>query len=133
MKTINRVGFAQVTHKIIASLIAVIFVAGCANTPATPESVKQMAVSKTALNNAISAGGNEFAPLQTKSAMEKMNGAERAMEKKNYVLAQRLAEQAQADATLAEATAHAAKAQQAADEVRESNRVLRNEMYRNSK
>ncbi len=109
------------------TVAAAIFMAGCASTPAP---VEQMAVSRAAVNAASSAGANEFAPLQLKSAMEKMGGAEHAMTEKNYVQARQLAEQAQADAQLAEAKARSAKAQQAADAVNESSRVLRQEIDR---
>ncbi|OIO67585.1 MAG: hypothetical protein CO186_04080 [Zetaproteobacteria bacterium CG_4_9_14_3_um_filter_49_83] len=131
-KAIKRIAYTQVNHRIIASVITVIFVAGCASTPATPVSTEQMALSKAALSSAISAGANEYAPLQIKSSMEKIDGAEQAMQKKNYVLARQLAEEAQVDAKLAEATARAVKAQQATDEVQEGNRVLRQEINRNS-
>lgn len=131
MKAINRAGYTQMAHRIIVSIIAAVFVAGCASTPATPVSTEQMAVSRAALDSAISAGGNTFAPSQTTSAIEKMADAERAVEKKNYALAQQLAEQAEVDARLAEAMARAAKAQKAAAELRESDRVLRREIDRN--
>lgn len=106
---------------------AAIFVMGCASTPAPTE---QMAVSRAALSNATSAGGNEFAPLQIKSATEKMAAAERAMAGKDYARARQLAEQAQVDAQLAEAMARTAKAQKAADALKEDSRVLRQEINR---
>lgn len=109
---------------------AAIIMAGCASTPAPTE---QMAVSRVEVSNASSAGGNEYAPLQLKSAMEKMAGAERAMAEKNYDLARRLAEQAQVDAQLAGATARSAKAQKAADALQEDSRVLRQEIDRKTK
>lgn len=113
------------------TVAAVIFMAGCASAPpAIPAPTEQMAVSKAALNNASSAGGNEFAPIQFKSAMEKLEAAERAMGEKNYVRARQLAEQAQVDAELATAAARSAKAQKAADALQESNRVLRKEIDR---
>jgi len=118
-------------HRIGITVAAAIFMAGCAST--TPAPTEQMAVSKAAVSNASSAGGNEFAPLQFKSAMEKMDGAERAMGEKNYVRAKQLAEQAQVDAKLAEAAARSAKAQKAADAVKEDNRVLRQEIDRKTK
>jgi hypothetical protein len=62
--------------------------------------------------------------------MEKMDGAERAMAEKKYDQARQLAEQAQVDAQLAEATARSAKAQKAADAVQEDSRVLRQEIDR---
>jgi hypothetical protein len=99
----------------------------CATTPAPTE---QMAISRAAVNNATSAGGNEYAPIQLKSAMVKMDAAERAMTEKNYVHARQLAEQAQVDAQLAEATARSAKAQKAADALQEDTRILREEMQR---
>lgn len=112
------------------AVAAAIFMAGCASTPSVPAPTEQMAVSRAAVNNASSAGGNEFAPLQLKSAMEKMDGAERAMGEKNYARAKLLAEEALVDAKLAETTARAAKAKKAADALQEDNRVLRKELDR---
>jgi ABC-type uncharacterized transport system auxiliary subunit len=88
----------QMLHRIGLAAGAVIFMAGCASTPAP---TAQMAVSRAAVVEANSAGGGEFAPLQLKSATEKMADAERAMADENYVLARQLAEQAQVDAQLA--------------------------------
>ncbi|WP_258364289.1 DUF4398 domain-containing protein [Nitrosomonas sp. Nm84] len=104
-----------------------IFLVGCASTPAPTE---QIATSKTAIDTALSAGGNEFAPLQLKSAIDKMEGAKHAMGDKNYVLARQLAEEAQIDAQLAEAMARTNKAQKAAEALQESSRVLRQEIDR---
>lgn len=108
--------------------IAVLFaLAGCASMPAPTE---QMAVSRAAVSNASSVGGNEFAPLQLKAAMDKMDGAERAMLSKDYELARQLAEQAEVDAQLAGAMARSAKAKKAADALQEDSRVLRQEIER---
>ena len=114
---------------LIAGLIILLtaIVTGCASVPAPKE---QMAVSKTEIENALSNGGNEAAPLQLKSAMEKMNAAERAMVEKAYLQARRLAEQAQLDAKLAGAMARSAKAQKAVDALQDDRRVLRNELER---
>lgn len=123
-------------HKIGVTVAAAIFMAGCSSTPTTPSTsafsapTEQMAVSRAALKNASSTGGNEFAPVQFKSAMEKMEAAERAMGEKNYARARLLAEEVQVDAELAAAAARSAKAQKAADAVQEGNRVLRQEINR---
>ena len=85
------------------------------------------------MSAASSAGGNEAAPLLLKSAMDKMNAAERAMTEKKYEHARQLAEQAQVDAQLAEATARSVKAQNAADALQEDSRVLRQEIERKTK
>ncbi len=116
----------------VPTVIAVtaIFMVGCASIPAPTE---QLAVSKAAVTSATRSGGNEFAPLELKSAMEKMGAAERAMDAKDYPLAKRLAEQAQLDAKLAETKAGLAKAQKAVDDAQESNRVLREEIKRTTK
>ncbi|MGZ4957179.1 MAG: DUF4398 domain-containing protein, partial [Methylobacter sp.] len=104
-----------------------LFIVGCASIPAPTE---QMAVSKIAVSNAGTAGGNEFAPIQLRSAMDKMDAAERAMAEENYLQARQLAEQAQFDAQLASATARSAKAQNAVGAIQEDNRVLRQEIER---
>lgn len=108
-------------------ILSVLILTGCASVPAPKE---QMAVSKTEIENALSGGGNEAAPLQLKSAMDKMNAAERAMAEKEYLQARRLAEQAQLDAKLAGAMARSAKAQKAVDALQDDRRVLRNELER---
>lgn len=109
------------------AVTSAIFMASCASIPAPTE---QMAVSKAAVTNALSAGSNEFAPVQLKSAMEKMDAAERAMTERNYELARQLAEQAQIDAKLAGTMARSSKAQKAADALQEGSRVLRQEIDR---
>lgn len=111
------------------SVAAAIFITGCATVPAPTE---QMAVSKAAVIDAIDAGGNEFAPLPFKSAIEKMDAAEQAMAEKDYLRARQLAEQAQVDAQLAVATARSAKAQKTARELEEDNRARQQEIERNA-
>ena len=126
MKRIHSTRSHQKMHGFGA--VAAILIAGCAGAPPT----EQMAVSKVAVSNATSAGGNEFAPLPLRSAMEKMDAAEKAMTEEDYPLARQLSEEAQVDAQLAAATARAAKAQKAASALQEDNRVLRKEIDRNA-
>ncbi len=117
-RMMNRIGFAMA-----ASLL----MAGCASTQAP---VEQMALSRSAVSNAMSAGGNEYAPIQFKSANDKLDAAEKAMADKNYDLAKQLAEQAEVDAKVAGSMARSAKAQKAADALQEDIRVLRHEIER---
>lgn len=119
----------RMMHRLGLTAGVAVILAGCASTPAP---VEQMAVSRAAVAAASNSGANEFAPLPLKSAMDKMKGAEKAMMEKNYVLARKLAEQAQVDAQLATATANSAKAQNAADAVSEGRRVLKKEIDRKS-
>jgi Domain of unknown function (DUF4398) len=106
---------------------AVVAIAGCASVPPPTE---QMAVSKSAVANAVSAGGAEYAPVEMKLAQDKMDRARRAMEKEDYENARWLAEEAQADARLAEKKAQSAKAQKAAIVMQDDIRVLREEINR---
>jgi len=108
----------------------VVAIAGCASIPPPTE---QMAVSKSAIANAVSAGGSEYAPVEMRAAQEKMDRAQRAMQKEDYGDARWLAEEAQADARLAEKKAQSAKAQKAALVMQDDIRVLREEINRSSK
>lgn len=126
----SRISVYQWYRSVGAIIFAAVFVAGCAGVPPPKE---QMAVSKAAIANAVSAGGSEYAPLEMRSAQEKMDRANRAMEKEDYDTARSLAEQAQADARLAEKKAESAKAQKAASVMQEDNRVLREELARKNK
>src|SRR5450631_3525989 len=108
----------------------VVAITGCASVPPPTE---QMAVSKSAVANAVSAGGAEYAPVEMKLAQDKMDRARRAMEKEDYENARWLAEEAQADARLAEKKAQSAKAQKAAIVMQDDIRVLREEINRSSK
>ncbi len=119
----------QLRSRLAVIVAAAVFMTGCAS---TPPPTAQMAVSRAAITNANSAGANEFAPLQIKSANEKMAGAERAMVDEEYGLAGKLAAQAQVDAELAGEKARSAKAQKAADAVQEDSNVLRQEIDRNT-
>jgi hypothetical protein len=109
---------------------AAVVIAGCASIPPPTE---QMAVSKSALANAVSAGGSEYAPVEMRTAQEKMDRASRAMDKEDYENARWLAEEAQADARLAEKKAQSAKAEKAASVMQDDLRVLREEIDRKSK
>jgi uncharacterized protein with von Willebrand factor type A (vWA) domain len=131
MQTSNRANFTSRLNKRVSSLAtilaAAVLITACASTPAPTE---QMALSRAAVSNATSAGGNEYAPIQLKSAVDKMNAAERALNTKDYIRARQLAEQAQVDAQLAEATARSAQAKKAADALQEDSRILRQEIDR---
>jgi len=102
---------------------------GCTSlkTPATAD----VAVSKAAVDNAVAAGGVQFAPVEMTLAREKMTRANAAMVNKDYEQAIELATAAQADAKLAQSKAESAKAQAAATALQEDIRVLREELNRN--
>ena len=118
-------------YRVIGAIAcAAVVIAGCASIPPPTE---QMAVSRSAIANAVSAGGAEYAPVEMRAAQDKMDRAGRAMQKEEFQDARRLAEEAQADARLAEKKAESAKAQKAASVTADDIRVLREEMNRKSK
>ena len=110
---------------------AAVLMAGCASSG--PKPTEQIAVSKSAVANAEAAGGNEYAPVEMRTAQDKMERAHRAMDKEDYLEAKWLAEEAQVDARLAEKKAQSAKAQKAAIVMGDDIRVLRDEINRKSK
>ena len=117
-------------YRMIGAIGCIAVLGGCASVAAPTE---QMAVSRSALDNAVSAGGSEYAPVEMRIAQEKMDRASRAMAKEDYQDARHLAEEAQADARLAEKKAQAAKARKAASVVQEDARVLGDELERKNK
>ncbi len=89
----------------------------------------QLAVANAAVERASGPAAAE-APVELASAREKLERANVAMAKRDYTLARQLAEQADADAALAEAQSRSTRSERALTEVRESIRQLRDEMAR---
>ncbi|MCD5971119.1 MULTISPECIES: DUF4398 domain-containing protein [Pseudomonas] len=113
--------------KLTALALGASFVlAGCAGNPPT----EQYAVSQSAVNSAVSAGGTEFSAVEMKSAQDKLKQAELAMQEQKYDEARRLAEQAEWDARVAERKSQAAKAERAVQDARQGVNELREEGLR---
>ncbi|CRM52807.1 hypothetical protein H097_05981 [Pseudomonas sp. FH4] len=113
--------------KLAALAIGTSFVlAGCAGNPPT----EQYAVTQSAVNSAVSAGGTEYAAVEMKAAQDKLKQAELAMHDKKYDEARRLAEQAEWDARVAERKAQAAKAELSVKDSQKAVEELRNEGMR---
>ncbi|MFJ4197666.1 DUF4398 domain-containing protein [Pseudomonas sp. NPDC089534] len=113
--------------KLVAlALGAGVVLAGCAGNPPT----EQYAVTQSAVNSAVSAGGTEFAAVEMKQAQDKLKQAEIAMHDKQYDQARTLAEQAEWDARVAERKAQAMKAEQAVKDSQKGVQELRQESQR---
>lgn len=112
----------------LCALAALLALSACASdkTPATAD----VAVSRAAVANATSAGAADLAPAEMQSAREKLMRANQALAAKDYKTAQDLANQASADAQLAQSKASSTKATMAADELQQSIRALREELNR---
>ena len=108
--------------------IALLSLAACTIAPVSKE---QMAVARKAVERA---GGTpevaQWAPIELDQARAKISQAEQAMHKMHYATARRLADEAEADARLAEAHAQAMRNQRAVAEVREALNSLREELAR---
>lgn len=111
----------------VVVLVAAALPMGCASAPAPNE---QMTVTAAALASAERAGAVALAPTEMALARDKLARANASMVEKKYERARMLAEASLVDARLAEAKARNAKAAQAATELREGQRVLRQEMER---
>jgi membrane-associated HD superfamily phosphohydrolase len=120
-------------HQMISVIVlAAVFTTGCATTEKR-DMAAQLEVAKTAVADAVSAGAPEFAPVELKIAQENLAEAEKAAMEDDYKRAKKLGENAKTNAQLASAKTRAAKAQQAADAVKESDRTLQDEMNRKLK
>ncbi|MBW8760742.1 MAG: DUF4398 domain-containing protein [Burkholderiales bacterium] len=105
--------------------LAALALAACASPPPPKE---QMAVANSAVGQA--SGSSADAPAELTAAKDKLTRANQAMANKDYVLARQLAEQASADAALAQASARSARSNRALTEVRESIQQLQAQLNR---
>src|ERR1700674_5468432 len=92
---------------------AVLAVAGCASTPIPNEKI---AVAKASVQRAEQSGAPEYAPVELAAARDKLSRAETSAAAREAQPATMLAEQADADAQLAEATAQKQRSRKAATE-----------------
>ncbi len=122
---------ARPAVRLLCAIAALLALGACASqkTPATAD----VAVSRAAVENATSAGAADLAPAEMQSARDKLMRANQALAAKDYGVARDLANQASVDAKLAQSKANSTKASNAADELQQSIRVLREELDRNSK
>jgi hypothetical protein len=103
--------------------------AGCATTPIPNEKI---AVAKSSVQRAEQSGAPELAPVEMAAARDKLARAEKAAADREPVPATQLADQANADAQLAEASAQAQRSHKAAVEFDASLQALRQETLRSS-
>ena len=104
-----------------ALALAVLALGACSSTPPPRE---ELAASRSALVTATSAAATE-APLELAAARDKIEQANLAMARKDYKAARQLAEQAEADVSVAVAKAQANRSDRQLMEVQESIRLLR--------
>jgi hypothetical protein len=119
----------RITRSAIAGVALALGCAACASTPVPHEKI---AVAKASLQRAEQSGAPELAPVEMAAARDKLSRAEKAAADRNGDSAAQLADQANADAQLAEAIAQEKHSAKAAAELDASLQALRNESQRSS-
>jgi hypothetical protein len=127
--TAMRIELSRLTKGAAAFAATVVVLAACASSPAADEKI---AVAKASLQRAEGSGAPEFAPVELAAARDKLALAEKANAARNLQPATMLADQANVDAQLAEATAQQQRSYKAATEFDASMQALRQESMRSS-
>lgn len=118
--------------RLVSALFVGTALAGCGSSgPAVAPVQPVITAAGRAAAQAEQAGAGTHAPLELRTARQKIQQAEQALAGGDDRRALRLAEEAEVDAELAEATARATTARAAIDEISETIRVLREEIERN--
>jgi hypothetical protein len=111
----------------IVALSSMLLLSACATTPA-PQAALQAA--ELAITSAEQARVADYAAPELGEARSKLNAARTAVQEKDMVLAERLAEQSRLGAELAIARAEVAKTKTVNDEMQKSTDVIQQEMQR---
>jgi chromosome segregation ATPase len=112
----------------VALVVLLAATTGCRTTYPMPTG--EIATARSAVASAEDAGAAEQAPLDLRTARQKMQQAQEALDRGDHLRARILSEQAAVDARLAEVTTRADRQQEAVDALRASVRSLREEIER---
>jgi hypothetical protein len=122
------IGKHDLKYTVLCAAIA-LSAAGCVTTPVPNEKI---AVAKSSVQRAEQSGAPELAPVEMAAARDKLARAEKAAADHDARPATELAEQANVDAQLAEATAQEQHSRKAATEFDASLQALRQETLRST-
>ena len=114
----------------LGTATTLLLLSGCASAPTPPTAALQAA--EMAIANADQARVADYSFSELGEAREKLTAARSAVQKKDMVLALRLAEQSRINAELALAKADVVKANAVNNEMQQSTRDLKQEMQRKS-
>ena len=118
------------TKGIVACAATAVVLGACATTSPVPD--EKIAVAKASVQRAEGSGAPELAPVELAAARDKLARAEQANAAKRLLPASELADQANVDAQLAEASAQQQRSHKAAVEFDASMLALRQESMRSS-
>jgi len=127
--------FAKRARRVMAVVLPVTFLAGCASYERPAEVTAQMARAESSLQQAEQSGATQAALSDLQRARDKYTDAQRELEKKNREgdrNALRLAQQAELDAQYAAARARTLQQQESAAQVQEGVEAVRDEADRNT-
>ena len=114
-------------RKTILGIAALAALTGCASTP-PPKDAMQAA--QQAINRAEELQAVEYAALEIRTAREKLDAAEDAVQKEEMVQAERLANESRVSAELAQARSKAARAKVDSEEMKQTIETLKEESQR---
>ena len=114
--------------RVVPLLAALIVLSSCASTPLPPTSELQAA--EQAIASAERARVADYASVELSIARDKLSAANVAVQEKKMMQAQRLANEARANAELASARAEVAKAKVVNDQMQKGTDTLKMEMQR---
>ncbi len=102
---------------------------GCAS---TPKPTDELTKAHTVVEQADKGNAQRYAAADLQRAHDELSQAERADAKKDYREARYMAQRAEVDADVAVARGNSAEAQQAAEQIKESNNTLKQEAQRDT-
>jgi hypothetical protein len=114
----------------MAVTLAALLSVSCAAPTAVSD---RLQIAREALVHATNAGANDYAPMEMRSARERVDQARLAQASGDSSLTEALSQEAIVDLQLAEAKVRSQKAQQASNELREDRRALDREIQNNPK
>ncbi|MFA5669527.1 MAG: DUF4398 domain-containing protein [Balneolaceae bacterium] len=115
-------------RKLILLTVVAVVMGACASTKPPSEKLTRV---KSSIQQAEQVGADDFAPLEIREARKKLDQAQELVGKKKYEEAKLMADRAMVDADLAQIKTLSEKSQKAVNELRESIRVLKQEIQNN--
>jgi len=112
----------------ILPVIIILMMGACASTKPPTQQLTQL---ETSIKQAEQVGAENYAPLELREARKKLEKAREMVSQEKYEEAELVAEKAMVDAELAQIKTLSSKSQQAVDQLRESIRVLQEEIQKN--
>ncbi|MBF0302571.1 MAG: DUF4398 domain-containing protein [Desulfamplus sp.] len=113
----------------VAAALAMATITGCAAKVVKP--IKNISDAEMAIKMAIENSATVNAPLDVRIAEDKLQKAREAAKREDFILAQRLADEASMDARVAEVKSQTQKIKRMEKDLRDSIETLQNEVNRN--